>query len=93
MPLCNLWETSAPPKLLCVLRILWEYAVLLGWCSGDHCTPYLSILFLRLLFSCCGGRRPPLLKQLYLYFLNLHHIITPADVSPNGNAIHTPISP
>ena len=27
------------------------------------------------------------------YFLNLHHIITPADVSPNGNAIHTPISP
>lgn len=29
----------------------------------------------------------------YLYLLNLHHIITPADVSPNGNAIHTPISP
>lgn len=27
MPLCNLWETSAPPKLLWVLRILWEDAV------------------------------------------------------------------
>lgn len=51
---------------------------LLGWCSGDHRTPYLCNR------NCCIP---------YLYFLNLHHIITPADVSPNGNAIHTPISP
>ena len=27
MPLCNLWETSAPPKLLWVRCILWEDAV------------------------------------------------------------------
>lgn len=51
---------------------------LLGWCSGDHRTPYLCNR------NCC---------TTYLYLLNLHHIITPADVSPNGNAIHTPISP
>lgn len=51
---------------------------LLGWCSGDHRIPYLCNR------NCCIP---------YLYLLNLHHIITPADVSPNGNAIHTPISP
>ena len=39
----------------------------------------------------CSFDTPSL--KCYLYFLNLHHIIKPADVSPNGNAIHTPVSP
>ena len=50
-----------------------------------------------LLPSLRGGARAVLStargRGFYLYFLNLPHIITPADVSPNGNPIHTPIKP
>ena len=41
-PKCVLWENTHP-NLLCVPWIPWEdYNVgarVLGWCSGDRCTP------------------------------------------------------